>query len=160
MPQRGEQMLRVRDLWSPGMSQRTKKTSQHVFTSKPTSSMCAVRVLTPPLLPLLGCLMVPSVDSWHPDLLCCGMHGSRHAHSLVPWWCCAKTQEIKWGSRCTGVGGGGLAQRQPFCSSLSAHTPQCKWGREGEMAKWLFLHVCACVCEMQKWRDKLRKQAL
>lgn len=80
-------------------------------------------------------------------------------------------REVMWG-----WGGGDephnrnqWARRRPFCYSLSAHTPQCKWGREkrgrgrerggrrrreceserlsGEM------FACVCVCVMQRERE-------
>lgn len=52
-------------------------------------------------------------------------------------------------------GGEKLARRQPFCSSLSAHTHLgASGGAEGEMT------IFACMCAMQKERDDQRRKAL
>lgn len=170
------------------LRQRKKKTKQ---TNK-TYMCCGLKApphppprLTPPPPPChpAGLVwQVLNVDSWHPgplrrdawiqtwhkhlSLCACAPlvgHSAPRAGSLGERWC--------------GAGGGGdephnrnqWARRRPFCYSLSAHTPQCKWGREkrgrgrerggrrrreceserlsGEM------FACVCVCVMQRERE-------
>lgn len=55
-----------------------------------------------------------------------------------------------------------LARWQPFCYSLSAHAPPCKWGRDrmergrvrGSVEMPIFVCVCVCVIDAERVQKK------
>lgn len=173
-----EQMLRSRDVWSLRISQRppvlTLNQRNHLKTFSPppdiwqtahiclheSKHICAAMWTLPTANPSPATLLGWSDStSWIHGILTSVLRcmNSDPAHAPFFFVACALRLLCSWRlAEQQAAHKSQLAEQQPFCYSLSAHTPQCKWGRDrmetarvGESAE---MPGCACVCVWcRKW---------